>query len=89
MGEWMADNWYVVLLLVLYLIERSPEVLKTLKEHAAQKAAARELTTILGADGHSPAGADDKKLRTRVRKVAGGALHLLPFISRIKRVLRK
>jgi hypothetical protein len=84
MGEWFADNWYVVLLLVIYLIERSPEVLKSLKEHAANKAAAREADKLIG--GADPEAEDHKQSRSRARKVARGVLHLLPFISRIKRI---
>lgn len=86
MGEWVADNWYVVLLLIIYLAERSPEVLKSLKEHAAEKQAARALTKIAGADTDAPETEDDKKRTSRVRKVACGALHLIPLISRIKRI---
>lgn len=91
MGEWLAENWYVVFLIVLYFVERSPEILRSIKEHAATKAAQEALdkVSVPAEDEDAPATADDKQPRSRAGKVARGVLHLLPLISRIKRMSGK
>lgn len=93
MGEWFAENWYVVFLIVLYAVERSPEILRSIKEYAATKAAQEALDKVSvpaeDEDEDAPATADDKQSRSRAGKVARGVLHLLPFISRIKRMSGK
>lgn len=91
MGEWFAENWYVVFLMVLYIVERSPEILRSIKEYAATKAAQEALdkVSVPAEDEDAPATADDKQSRSRAGKVARGVLHLLPFISRIKRMSGK
>jgi len=85
MGEWLAENWYILILLIIYLVERSPEVLKTLKDAAQKKAEAKAAREVFG---DTEAGGDEQK-RSKGKRVLSGVLHLLPFISRIKRMSGK
>ena len=85
MGEWFAENWYICILLIIYLVERSPEVLKSLKDAAQKKVEERAVQKVFG----DKATEDDKQKRSKGKRVLSGVLHLLPFISRIKRMVGK
>lgn len=84
MGEWLTDNWYLVALLVIYALERSPEVLKAILSYST-KTSRRSTDPIPEVDAEGvPVTEDDKKRRSLGSKLLSGALQLLPVVSRIR-----